>query len=128
MKKRRILLWILGAIITLAMAYYQRLTGPTYPVKIEFSLNNKTYESKLIRSHGGDDDAKVFLNITDENIKAKLFYKNYPENEEDQFNIVDFEKGIKKDKLLFWDTFSSVSSLLLQKNSTRLMFELKSNS
>ena len=90
MKQRRILLWVLGVILTLAAAYYQRVTGPTYPKKINFTLNEKDYESKLIRSHGGEDDALITLDIDNSNVNAIIFYKHYPVINDEEWTSVNF--------------------------------------
>ena len=42
--------WILAIIITLALSIYQRMTGPTYPKKINVELNGQHYKVKLPRS------------------------------------------------------------------------------
>ncbi|MCC7451332.1 MAG: hypothetical protein IT324_28240, partial [Anaerolineae bacterium] len=39
---RLILLWTLAAVITLASVAYQRLTGPTYPVRGEATIDGAT--------------------------------------------------------------------------------------
>lgn len=90
MKRKRILLWVLGVIITLTAAVYQKVTGPTYPKKVNFTLNEKNYDSKFIRSHGGDDDATVTLNIDNVNVNAEIYYKNYPMISSDEWIRTDF--------------------------------------
>ncbi len=42
--KSSITLWIIAFILTLAIAVYQRITGPTHPVKESITL--KRYRSK----------------------------------------------------------------------------------
>ncbi len=87
---KKYLLWGLAVIITLTAVIYQRMTGPTYPKRVKVELNGKTYKLKLIRSHGGNDDAPVELAIN-EPIKATLNYKPYPENKDDQWKSVNFQ-------------------------------------
>ena len=77
---KKVAIWILGIIITLTAAIYQRKTGPTYPKDIEIKLNNKTHEITLPRSHGGQDDCKVILDIPT-NTAGKIFFRRYPTNE-----------------------------------------------
>lgn len=81
--KKKILLWILAVLITLGAAYYQRLTGPTYPKTTEITLNNESYELSLPRSYGGEkyDDCEVKLEISDPGISGKIFYRRYPTEE-----------------------------------------------
>ena len=74
--KRTYLLWIVAVIITLATAYYQRVTGPTYPIKGKFQIEGKEFSYKLIRSHGGEGDAKVEISAP-ENVSAFLYWKRF---------------------------------------------------
>lgn len=76
------LYWILAVIITLATAYYQRKTGPTRPKKVEITLNNTHYTLKLLRTHGGEEECEISLEIPDTLINGKLVYKLYPSNDE----------------------------------------------
>lgn len=75
-------IWILGLIITLAAAMYQRTTGPTYPYRTTININNADYELELIRSGFTSADAMVFLPISDEAVSATISYKRYPTMEE----------------------------------------------
>lgn len=85
--------WILAIIITLSAAIYQRMTGPTYPQKASFTLNEKQYKVKLIRSHGGTSDAPVELSISD-NISGRIHYRHYPSDEE--WMVVDMNNTNSK--------------------------------
>jgi len=92
MKRKRIVLWTLGLLITLSAAVYQKVTGPTYPKKEKITLNGKEYKLKLIRSHGGTDDASVSLNINDTSVTAILFWKPYPPIETDVWTKESFKQ------------------------------------
>lgn len=81
--------WLLAFVITISAAIYQRATGPTYPKKMEISVNNVEYKLKLVRSLGLDEDPTVKLNINDAAISAKIYYRRYLTN--DEFNTVDFK-------------------------------------
>lgn len=82
-------LWILTVLITIGAAYYQRKTGPTYPRRIEVTLNDSTYNLKLVRSLGLDERPEVKLNITDTSVRAKLYYRRFRSN--DDYTAVDFQ-------------------------------------
>ncbi len=97
MKKKRILLWLIGLLITLIAVVYQKMTGPTYPKKVKVTLNGQDYKLKLLRSHGGEDDATITLNIDDADVKANLIWKLYPPKENEDWNKVEF-KSQKKAK------------------------------
>ncbi len=72
------LYWLLAFIITIAAAYYQRKTGPTYAKEINITLDGSRYDIELPRSHGGDEACPVKLEIADNNVEGELFYRKYP--------------------------------------------------
>jgi len=86
---KKFILWFLAIIITLGAAFYQRMTGPTYPKKIEVTLNDSVYSLRFIRSLGLDERPEVRLAITDTSIKARLYYKRFRTN--DSYTVSDFE-------------------------------------
>lgn len=81
---KKYILWALAFIITMAAAFYQRHTGPTYPKKLDITLNNKPYELKLVRSLALNEKPEVKLSIADSTIRAKIFYKRFRSDEEYQ--------------------------------------------
>lgn len=85
--------WILAIIITLSAAYYQRKTGPTYPKRTEISVNNNSYDLRLVRSIEIGGDSQVKLGIDDTGISARLFYKRF--QTADQYTAVDFIYMVK---------------------------------
>jgi hypothetical protein len=80
--------WILAFVITIGAAFYQRKTGPTYPKSEEITVNNQKYPVKLERSLSLERTSEIKLAITDSTVKAKLWYKRYPSN--DEYQSVDF--------------------------------------
>lgn len=52
-------LWVLAIAVTLASAVYQRMTGPSYPVRGERDLTGEIVRYKLIRTFDGSGDAPV---------------------------------------------------------------------
>lgn len=84
------LFWILAALITFLAIVYQRMTGPTYDKRVEVQIEDETYKFKLIRSHGGEDDCKIELNVPDQNITGILEYRKYPTN--DDWTIVEMDR------------------------------------
>ncbi|MEA3316618.1 MAG: hypothetical protein U9R54_01520 [Bacteroidota bacterium] len=85
--------WILAITITLSAAIYQKLTGPTYPVKQNISLNDKNYELKFLRSHGGETDCKLEFPINDTSVSGKIYYRHYPTNEKWDTLILQTNNG-----------------------------------
>jgi hypothetical protein len=85
---KKFILWFLAIVITLAAAYYQRKTGPTYPKAVSINANDTVYEVKLVRSLGLDERPEVKLKISDTAVKAKLYYKRYKTSED--YSISEF--------------------------------------
>ncbi len=71
------LLWILAVIITLSSAAYQRLTGPTYPVRGKVTVGDTGISFKLLRSETVGKDAAVQIAIADTSITGLVRYKRY---------------------------------------------------
>lgn len=77
-------LWLLAFIITIAAAYYQRKTGPTYPLKYNITVNDSSREVSLLRSLGLDERPQVRLKVDDKAMRATLYYKRYKTGDEYQ--------------------------------------------
>jgi len=75
MKSKIMLLWIFSFIFTVGIAYYQRKTGPTYPVTGKTEIAGQTVKYELLRSHGGDDDAEVVIGNVDKSLDGMIKYK-----------------------------------------------------
>lgn len=77
-KSTKILLWVLSFVLMAVMAVYQRVTGPTYPVKGQINFNGETISYKLPRSHGGSGDECISFVAANKGTMAKLHLKKYP--------------------------------------------------
>ena len=73
--------WLIAIIITLAAAYYQRTTGPTYPLKGSFTLAGKDQVFRFDRSHESDRDQPVILLIPDPTIGGEVQWRRFPTQE-----------------------------------------------
>lgn len=81
---KKFVYWFLAIIITLGAAYYQRKTGPTYPKRAAVTVNGKEYNLRLVRSLGLNQKSEIKLGITDTTVRARLFFRRFPSNEEYQ--------------------------------------------
>lgn len=81
--KKTYIRWILAVIITLSAAVYQRLTGPTYPLRGSIQVEDYKVSYKLTRSHGGEGDQIVEFELPDTACQASLIYKRF--NTEDEW-------------------------------------------
>jgi len=89
---KKAILWTLAIIITLAAAIYQRQTGPTYPKRVEASVNDSVLKLKLIRSIDLTERSEVKLKIYDKSVSARLFYKRLGSKEE--YQSADFTYNV----------------------------------
>jgi hypothetical protein len=76
-RTRRILLGVLALAITLAIASYQRRTGPSWPVSVDREVGGTRVTGSLPRSHGGPGDAIVSVQA-DRNVTGALLWRRYP--------------------------------------------------
>lgn len=82
MMKKNQLLWLIAFLITLFSAYFQRITGPTYPISGEVTLAKKIIEYKLERSHSSNKNLKIQIEVADENVIGNVYWKRYKTNDE----------------------------------------------
>ncbi len=82
MLKKNIILWTTAIIITLFSAYFQRKTGPTYPISGEkiVSGNNVTYT--LFRSWETGKNCPVRIETSDTSLQGLVKFKRYKSHDE----------------------------------------------
>lgn len=95
---RKILLWAVAFILTLGSLYYQRKTGPTYPLDGEAEFAGTVVTYSLGRSNRGLGHQEVSVNAPNPDITARLMYKRYKTN--DQWTEVMMVR--KADNLTGW--------------------------
>lgn len=74
---KKILFWLLAFIITAASAFYQRMTGPTHPVRGKAALSNGEVSFKLPRSAEIGSDCEVGLEVSDGEVAGRLLYQRF---------------------------------------------------
>lgn len=79
--KKSTLLWLFAIIFTLSSAYYQRLTGPTNPVRGKVEIAGQEITYRLIRSYPRPADAPVRITVADENVTGSFRYKRTPSHD-----------------------------------------------
>ena len=92
--KKSILLWLIAFVLTVITAVYQRMTEPTYPVSGEVTFEGEHIEYKLPRSHGGEGDHKIEIEINDNSTEGKLLWKRYKTS--DDWSTVEMVKDGNK--------------------------------
>lgn len=76
-KSTNILLWIVAFVVMIASVIYQRMTGPTYPMRGKIEVNSQIIKYKLPRSHDGSGKELVRIEVPDQTLSAELTYKRY---------------------------------------------------
>ena len=88
--------WIFAFLIAAAAGYYQRITGPTNPLKTEVNTGIQRFPVVFQRSHAGSTDCPVILQIPDIKVKGVLLFRKFPSK--DQMNKIDLKR--EGDKLV----------------------------
>ena len=70
-------LWILAFLITASTAVYQRLTGPTHPLRGKTIVKNSEISFRLPRTHETGKDCLVQIQTQHPDIEGTLLYKRY---------------------------------------------------
>ncbi len=76
---KSVLLWTLAVVLTMASAVYQRLTGPTYPVRFTGDLGGTRVAGKLLRTQVIGEDLPVTVRVqgTGE-VGGAVSWRRYP--------------------------------------------------
>lgn len=85
--------WLIGVlafVLTVSAAYYQRVTGPTYPKRIQFDIEGETINIQLPHSHETTSNCPVYIPLDGKTFTAKVFYRFYPTTM--PFNEINFVK------------------------------------
>ncbi len=90
--RKKILFWILAVVISLGTMVYQRLTGPTYEKGYEISFNGVDYSFELPRSHGGDSDCPVELELP-EPFQGTIIWRKFPTESPWETILMDRQEG-----------------------------------
>lgn len=68
-------------LITLLAAAFQRMTGPTYPIRGDAEFAGSSIQYEFLRSHETGEDYTLSLRIENPEIKGKLLYKRHHTSE-----------------------------------------------
>lgn len=96
-KLKTIILWVLAVLLMVGFSYYQRMTGPTYPVSGSADFKSGKINYTLPRSHDGDGDALIEFMTMDTTINSNITYRRFKSN--DEYKTESFLR--LSDRLLF---------------------------
>ena len=86
----RVWLWILAIVITVGSAVYQRLTGPTHPVRGKVNLAGQRISFRLLRNEIVDKDLAIVLEVPDTTITGHVKYRRY--RSRDDWSNIPFQR------------------------------------
>ncbi|MBN3036802.1 MAG: hypothetical protein JW861_14550 [Bacteroidales bacterium] len=69
--------WLLALVITLSAAMYQRMTGPSYPIRGKAKINGIEVRYKFITTAVTGEDAGISIRANDSEMGARLLYQRY---------------------------------------------------
>lgn len=75
---RKVVFWVLAVVITLSSAVYQRMTGPTHPLRGRTEIAGVEVAYRLLRSAETTEDCRVGVRVSDPDVKGRLVYRRYP--------------------------------------------------
>lgn len=75
------LIWIFAFVFTVAIAAYQRMTGPTYPVRGKVEIASNTIKYQLLTSATTGTDTPIFLEVGDRSVAGEISYKRFKSND-----------------------------------------------
>jgi len=74
-----VVLWVVAFILTVILAVFQRMTGPSYPLRGEFlAPDGQEVSYRLPRTHGGPGDLDVNLVLPESVHGGELQWRRYP--------------------------------------------------
>jgi len=89
---KSVLWWIFAVIFTLAAAEYQKITGPTYPMKGKTTLDSREIKYELIRTAENNKDARIAVAVPDTSFKGLISYKRYLSF--DSISVTDMNRSV----------------------------------
>lgn len=83
MKKSNVsvLFWIVAFCLTVVIAVFQRVTGPTWPVRGKATFNNVAVEYRFLRSHTANTPLAVRVIARHEGLNLRLNYRRFRSND-----------------------------------------------
>ncbi len=91
--KRSIILWVIAVLITVASAVYQRMTGPTYPIRGEITIEGTTVQYTLPTSHAGETNCPIEIPMTDNAMSGMIDWKRYKSSDHWSTEVMKMKDG-----------------------------------
>ncbi len=73
--------WIVAFVLTCVSAVYQRMTGPTHPVRGSVTLGGQQYSLRLARDPETTADQLIRIEVADQVVQGTLKWRRFPTND-----------------------------------------------
>ncbi len=73
--------WTLAVVVTLASLVWQRMSGPSYPVRGHVELAGRVIAMRLERSNSTASDQPVRIGVPDSSVTGDVVWRRYPTSE-----------------------------------------------
>lgn len=73
-----VVLWVAAFLVAVALGYFQRTTGPTYPKRGTIEMGDTEIDYKLLRTHGGEGGLRISLPVVPPGIEGVVEWRRYP--------------------------------------------------
>jgi hypothetical protein len=80
--RRKKFVWVIAVVVTLASLFYQRITGPTYPVRGTESIAGTEVSYKLYTTWEVGEDAPVSIEVPDQDVGGRIEFRRYKSHDE----------------------------------------------
>lgn len=87
-------LWVLAVILAGSVMVYQRMTGPTTPVRGSVEYLGETVKYKLLRTWGGDDGARIEVKTSNPESAGIVQYRRFKSNDEWKVLVLKNDSGL----------------------------------
>jgi hypothetical protein len=77
-RKVQALLWALAIVLTLVSVVYQRMTGPTYPVRGHLVIGGDDISYRFDRTHETVADQVVRIEVPDAAVTGEMHWRRFP--------------------------------------------------
>jgi hypothetical protein len=90
---KNVIFWIISFLITITSAYYQRVTGPSYPITGTLNFGNENIDYELHRSHGEKSNHDISIVTANKQIKGIIFWKRFKTDDDWQIVQMNNDDG-----------------------------------
>jgi len=90
-KKTSFLLWLLAFVLTVFLAVYQRMSGPTYPLRGRQAIAGTEVKYKLYRSWTSYGSLPVRLQAKAGGLRVRLHHRRFPFIPDENWTVMDMK-------------------------------------